>query len=314
MNINKKPHGIMYHHFHDNNKHIVGQGSISNKTFEEMLDYLEKEFNIINASDFIDKSNNKKLSNNDICITFDDGLLCQYDIALPVLKKRGIEAFWFIYSSPLCGIKEKLEIYRHFRFYSFKEIDDFYEAFFNFLISTDIKYGEIIDSFNPKDYLKDYPFYTTNDRIFRYLRDRVLGELKYYSIMDRMIKKYKYDVENNSKVLWMNSEQINDLSNHGHIIGIHSFSHPTVMTNKNKDEQLNEYYRNKIQLEEIVGKKIISASYPCNSFNNDTIECMKELGIQIAFRANMVNYECEYPNLVYSREDHTNIVREMRKE
>ena len=40
-----------------------------------------------------------ELRHNDIVLTFDDGLRCQYDIALPILNKHGIGAFWFVYSS-----------------------------------------------------------------------------------------------------------------------------------------------------------------------------------------------------------------------
>ena len=36
------------------------------------------------------------LSSNDICITFDDTLLSQYEVALPILEKYKIRAFFFI--------------------------------------------------------------------------------------------------------------------------------------------------------------------------------------------------------------------------
>ena len=37
-------------------------------------------------------------------VTFDDNLKCQYDIALPILDKYSLKAFWFIYTSPLDGV------------------------------------------------------------------------------------------------------------------------------------------------------------------------------------------------------------------
>lgn len=131
--MRKRPHGMMFHHFHDDERHIKGQGSISAEEFESLIDFYGKEHNIISADEFLFKSQHNALGENDVCITFDDGLLCQYDIALPVLEKKGIKAFWFIYTSPMDGALEKLEIYRHFRFSMYSDIEQFYEDFFRFV-------------------------------------------------------------------------------------------------------------------------------------------------------------------------------------
>ena len=73
----------------------------------------------------------------------------------------------------------------------------------------------------------------------------------------------------------------------GNIIGLHSYSHPTVMTNKDYKEQWEEYYMNKIQLEKVIGERAVSVSYPCNEYNSDTIRIMREFDIEIGFRANI---------------------------
>ena len=312
LKMNDTAHGIMFHHFHDHNKHIVGQGSISSEDFENILDFYGKTHNIISAEDFLYKSQRNILSSNDVCITFDDGLLCQYDIAYPVLEHRGLTAFWFIYTSPLEGILEKLEIYRHFRFSKFEDIEDFYAAFFKIasdeydIVATELK------TFNPDNYLIGYPFYTPNDKRFRYLRDHVLGESRYNHTMDKMIAEYQYNVSENAKLLWMNSTQICNLTKHGHIIGLHSHTHPTVMQDKSKEAQKYEYGTNLDRLLQITRKNIISVSYPCNSYNLDTLQYMQELNIQVGFRANMLPERISQTNLEIPREDHSNILRAMK--
>ena len=178
IKVQSKAHGIMYHHFHDNQKHIVGQGSISAETFNDMLDFYGKDHNIIGAGEFLQKSEAGTLSPADVCLTFDDGLLCQYDVAYPVMKDRGLTAFWFIYTSPLDGVIEKIELYRHFRFSKFSDIEDFYSAFFNIVAANDPEAMAAIHSFDPDQYLKEFPFYTPNDKRFRYMLDRVLGVSK----------------------------------------------------------------------------------------------------------------------------------------
>lgn len=310
--MGEKAHGIMYHHFHDKCKHIVEQGSISAEQFDDMLEYYGKAHNIISAEEFLQKSQKGRLKANDVCLTFDDGLLCQYDVAYPVMKNRGLTGFWFIYTSPLDGVLEKLEIYRNFRFSKFSDIEDFYAAFFDMAGKADCKSMDALSGYNPDEHMKECPFYTPNDKRFRYLRDDVLGEEKYKALMDRMIEEYRYDIAENAKILWLNADSIADLHENGNIIGLHSYSHPTVMIRKDYEGQKEEYGTNKSQLEEIIGEEVISVSYPCNSYNADTIQCMRELGISIGFRANMVDV-CPGGGLLYPREDHANILREMER-
>lgn len=311
--MQNKAHGIMYHHFHDEQKHIVGQGSISAATFNDMLDFYGKSHNIISAEEFLQKSEAGTLSPTDVCLTFDDGLLCQYDVAYPVLKDRGLTAFWFIYTSPLDGVIEKIELYRHFRFATFSDIEEFYSAFFSIVSENNTEAMDAMRFYNPNEYLKDFPFYTPNDKRFRYMRDIALGETKYNMIMDRMIETYQYDIEKNSKLLWLNRDHITDLHQQGHIIGLHSYSHPTVMKKRNYLEQLDEYTTNKKQLENVITEKIVAVSYPCNSYNTDTLECMRKLGIKIGFRANMVDICLKESQYEYPREDHANILKAMEE-
>ena len=311
IKVQSKAHGIMYHHFHDNQKHIVGQGSISAETFNDMLDFYGKDHNIIGAGEFLQKSEAGTLSPADVCLTFDDGLLCQYDVAYPVMKDRGLTAFWFIYTSPLDGVIEKIELYRHFRFSKFSDIEDFYSAFFNIVAANDPEAMAAIHSFDPDQYLKEFPFYTPNDKRFRYMRDRVLGVSKYNMTMDKMLETYQYDIEKNSQILWLNADHIKNLRRQGHIIGLHSYSHPTVMSDKSYLEQSREYTTNKRQLESVLNEKITAVSYPCNSYDSDTLKCMRELGIRIGFRANMVDVQLEDIRYEYPRQDHANIMKAM---
>lgn len=307
----RKAHGIMCHHFHDNDKHIIGQGSISAQTFSDMLDFYAKDHHILSAEEFLLKSEANTLSPDDVCLTFDDGLLCQYDVAFPVMKEKGLTAFWFVYTSTLDGVMERLEIYRHFRSSMFSDIDDFYDAFFKIVSENDAGAMDSMTFYRPDEYLKDFPFYTPNDKRFRYLRDEVLGEGRYNEIMESMLREYQYDIEGNAKLLWLNAEHIRDLYQHGNVIGLHSYSHPTVMEKKDYPEQSREYTTNKNQLESIINDEIVSVSYPSNSYNADTLRCMRELGIKIGFRANMADICLEELRYEYPREDHANIIKSM---
>ena len=91
-------HGIMLHHFHDNKKHLKGQGAIDKNGFYKLIKFIGKK-NILNGEDFAFRFKEEKLKGEEICITFDDGLKCQYDLALPILEDLNIKAYFFIYSN-----------------------------------------------------------------------------------------------------------------------------------------------------------------------------------------------------------------------
>ena len=134
------------------------------------------------------------------------------------------------------------------------------------------------------------------------------------------LKKYKKVKDNNIIIgfntneiidrLWMSESNLKEISKKGHLIGLHSFSHPTRISKLNYHEQKNEYVTNYRHLENLVGK-IVSMSHPCGDYNSDTLSILKDLGIQIGFRSslepNEIKSKYEIP-----REDHVNILNQMK--
>lgn len=305
-----RPYGIMFHHFHDG-RHPKGQGSIDADQLDNLIQFIGPE-RFIPAEEWLERFLSSRLQPTDICITFDDNLRCQYDVALPVLKSYGLTGFWFVYTSVLEGDIENLEIYRHFRNTSFRSIEDFYTSFF--FVVRESQWADASEralaAFDPARYLEDFPFYTSNDKKFRYVRDRALGSDAYNDIMDRMIAQHGLSKKALSENLWMNAGQIRALAKDGHVIGLHSHSHPTQLSQLSPAQQRDEFGKNRDILSGLLGKSPRVMSHPCNSYNWSTIECLKEMNIEMGFRANMATSlfgtQFELP-----REDHTNLLREM---
>lgn len=300
--MNDRPHGIMFHHFHDDKIHPKVQGSISSQEFRKMILYLQKNYNLLSAIEWYEKSKSQKLEQKDVCITFDDNLLCQFDIALPVLEEFEIKAFWFIYSSPLIGNKENLEIYRYFRSTQFSTINEFYNSFNDFLSKSEE--GPNIENkiklLDTNLYLSSFPFYTEEDKIFRYTRDQILGTDKYFKYMDEMINQSNMNIEEISLRLWNGQSSIKYLKETGHIIGLHSHTHPTELKKLSYSEQLDQYEKCNTILTSIIGSEIFSMSHPCNSYNDDTLKILNNMNVSFGFRANMdlgYSWSLEYPRL-----------------
>lgn len=309
---NSFPHGVMFHHFHDEH-HPKSQGSISAEQFESMLSWLAERRNILSASDFTHKLNSQKLENNDICITFDDALLCQFEVALPILRAFKIQAFFFIYTSPFHDDPDPLEIYRIFRNSCFSDIDIFYEQFFS-AVSSEFRqiFSSAMSDFKKIDYLYEYEFYSHNDKWFRYLRDRALSRNEYFQIMEKLMIDHEFDAKEAQKSIWMTSENLNALVANGQTIGLHSYSHPVSFQSLDKKTQEWEYRKNFEHLKEITGISPVSMSHPFGNYNHVTLEILDEMKIQIGFRDNCSIKEiCSIHEV--PREDHTNVLSRMQK-
>jgi peptidoglycan/xylan/chitin deacetylase (PgdA/CDA1 family) len=304
----------MFHHFHDES-HLPAQGSISASDFEFMISWLGERYDILNAEDYKSKLLSQTLQNTDICFSFDDALKCQYDIALPVLRKNNISAFLFVYSSAFSDNPDFLEIFRYFRINKFDSVDEFYNYFFEYLIeeNKDEYLSQQIQYSSLDNYLSAFPFYTENDKWFRYLRDKYLGNEKYINVMLEIISNKGLDINEAKKNLWMREDELLKIHENGHVIGLHSYSHPTQMSKLTVDEQLKEYQQNLTHLSKVLKtSEITSMSHPCGDYNIDTLSLLKGMGIQIGFRSNMGVKEIKSP-LEIPREDHANVFNEMNQ-
>ena len=134
----------------------------------------------------------------------------------------------------------------------------------------------------------------------------------YARTMDTLMKGKGFNLESISDQLWRNNRQLHDLAEQGHVLGLHSYTHPTVMANLPRKTQKEEYEKNLDHLASILGShdKIKAMSHPCGSYNKDTLDILRDLGIEIGFRSNMSGVESP-TSLELPREDHANIAREI---
>jgi peptidoglycan/xylan/chitin deacetylase (PgdA/CDA1 family) len=296
-------YGIMFHHFYDG-KHPRGQGAISAQDLADIITHVGRE-HILPADEWMRRVLHNELRGNEVCLTFDDALRCQFDIALPVLREFGLTAFWFVYSSVFQGNIEPLEIYRHFRTTAFSSVEEFYQTFFQAV--TDEHKAAVV----PQSYLAGFPFYTDDDRMFRYLRDVVLGVERYNDTVKAMIAASDFDTAGAAQSLWMKDEHLQMLGAEGHVVGMHSYTHPTCLAGLPLKFQEVEYRKNFDHLAEVLGENPVCMSHPCNSYTPDTLALLDRLGLKMGFRANMENLSGR-SRFELPREDHANLMKTIR--
>lgn len=300
-------HGVMFHHFYDKD-HVRGQGAVSADELIAIINHVGRD-RILSAEEWLVRADRGTLGDNDVCLTLDDALLCQYDVALPVLSELGLTAFWFVYSSVFEGQLEPLEIYRYFRTTSFPTVDDFYRDFSASVAETyPQEYDQSVSAFEGDSYLAEFPFYTSGDRLFRYLRDEILGSQRYETVMATMMDAAGFDHLAAGEKLWMNDDHLRLIGRAGHKIGLHSFSHPTRLVELDPGDQAEQYRKNAEHLERVTGEPVVCMSHPCNSYDESTLSILADMGVTLGFRSNMAKAPNPV-NLEFPREDHANIMK-----
>lgn len=309
------PHGVMFHHFHNEKKHPSGQGSIDKDQMYKLIKFIGRK-NILDAQDFNIRLQEGKLKNNQVCLTFDDGIKSQYDIALPLLEDLNIKSFFFVYGSLFTGKPDLLEVYRFFRLNFFEDINQFYNKFNNHL---DKKYIFFLKKKRYEIQLKKrkQPFYSLADLEFRAIRNEFLSNKDYKIIMSKLFEEKNFIPFKYYKKLFMSEKNLVKLDKLGHEIGLHSFSHPTIFSKLPYSSQLNEYKKNLKIISKILKKKnseICSMSHPCGSYNSDTVKVLKKIGIKIGFK-NIMEKENKFENnncfLEIPRQNHSDILTKL---
>ena len=317
-NTNDFFHGIMFHHFHDDGVHTKGQGSISKDEFYKLINFIGKK-NILDANVFFEKFKQNKLKENEVCLTFDDGVKCQIDVALPVLEDLKIKSFFFVYTSMFEEKPDYLEVFRYFRMNYFNSVDEFYINFYK-VINNDLseffkKNEDVIKKIKIK-----FPFYTIEDVKFRLIRDKYLTHKEYEKNMILMMKEKNFEPKSHFSHLFFDKKDLNQLNSLGHLIGLHSHNHPTLLESLSYDEQKSEYENCISVISKIIDKpknEIKFMAHPCGSYNSYTLEILRELKIELGFKQIMTiepekgMKKINNSFLEIARQNHAEIVKRM---
>lgn len=275
----------MFHRFHREGARPFGQGSITDTEFEAILKYVGPE-RILRPQEWLVGVRTGTLRSTDVCITFDDGLKSQFDVALPVLNRLGLKSFWFVFSSVLHGGVDRNEIASYLATFIFPSFEEFAEKFEEHAALD----GDKLHSRDFFEFARSakerFPFYSNADIRFRYLRNFLLSRERFEAIVDAMIGEAGLTVAEIASRLWMTGENILLLHRDGHAIGLHSLSHPFVLARLPFSAQEAEYKANHRHLSAITGNSPESMSHPLNSYSIETLRILQQLNIACGFCSN----------------------------
>lgn len=311
--VSERPFALMFHHLTDHERHISVQGALTADAFRAFITD-SHGFKIIRAQDWLDRYASGTLSPNEICITFDDSLLSQYEIALPILEEFDLTAIWFVYSSVFEGVPEPFELHRLFRNLCFDSVDDYYAAFFEkaSLLYPELDVAAAAGTDAASAYLSTHTFYSRPDRQFRYVRDTILSVAEYDHLMAALMADYGERLATMQDRIWMNNDHLIALRDAGHLIGLHSYSHPVNFRRLDMEQQVSEYFRNAMHLTQVLGTCPTVMAHPSNSYDATTLMILRGFGVQFGFRSDI--FDGADSPLEIQRIDHTIFANFLSKE
>ena len=200
-------------------------------------------------------------------------------------------------------------------------MEEFYDKFF-MLLNMKLDKFFISNSATLKNMMAKYSFYSLNDAKFRVVRNELLSKKEYDNLMFLMFEEKKFIPEKHYNDLFFKKSDLIQLHSLGHLIGLHSHNHPTTMEKLNYEKQKEEYQKNLDVFSEILNVKkseIKFMSHPCGSYNDDTLEILKNLGIKLGFKQimkmelNKGMKKINNSSREIARQDHVEIIKMMNK-
>ena len=274
--------------------------SVSEKNFEEQLQFLKETGLVMPINDVLEQVTSNKIRPG-IVLTFDDGYVDNYETAKPLLEKYDIPATFFI-STKHIGIKK--EFWWDELAYIFFEIE-LLPGELNLNINNAAFYFDLAEEEHlTNDLLNKHKLWdayqkTCTLRSELYMRLwKILSPL-HYAQQQRIIKELKnwagvpelYRADHCS----MSNSQLVELSNCKLFdIGAHTVSHPALANHSKADQHL-EILESKQFLKKHTGSKIDFFAYPSGSYDERTIEILTEEGFNLAFTTEERVFQADDP-------------------
>lgn len=229
--------------------------------FENQIRMVKSCFNVIPLIDAVRHLKAGTLPSRAACITFDDGYADNAEVALPILRKHGVSATFFVATGFLDGG----------RMWNDTVIELVRRTAADAIDASSLGLGL-------------HPTATVEQR--QQAISALIGQLKYLSFddraaqVDRLCDLGKTELPSN---LMMASTQVRELRQAGMDIGGHTVLHP-ILAKLPTAQARDEIVRGKEMLQEIIGESVRLFAYPNGKPDSDYkaehVAMVKELGFE----------------------------------
>jgi len=242
--------------------------------FEKCIKHIIRKYQVELFENIAFDKNILVTKNKLATIMFDDGYKDNIEYALPILEKYNVKASFYVVTD---SIDKNIPTWTHSLEYSFQKTKQ---------KNLDLKF-----EFLPKEYRSAY-FVTEQDKL-KFVSKlkpflKTIDHHKRIQVLDR-IKAVFNDVE--LPKLMMSWNDLRQLKDAGHYIGSHTVTHSMLATISNEIQIMNELTESRNRIQEQLGFKTITISYPIGSYDNRVVMLSQQAGYKIglAVKQNVYN-------------------------
>lgn len=263
---------LIYHHFSkDINKEIVPEPTITNpiESLGEDLEFLTKYFDVVSMDEYVNtlKSGNG-FSKPTVTITVDDGVMDNYDLMFPVLKKYDVPVIIYI-TTGYIGTHD--------------------------MIWAD-ELGEIIKDTEKKEFqtpevLGKNPYLLINMDDKRVAYDEIsqsMKDLGYQTRLDCLSQiRESLGAVRKDKPFMLTWEHVREMNAHNVSFGAHTVTHP-ILSRMPAEDAKREILESKQIIEKNLGVPCRHFAYPngrLQDFTEDLLEYCKDIGFESVSKA-----------------------------
>jgi peptidoglycan/xylan/chitin deacetylase (PgdA/CDA1 family) len=211
--------------------------------FDRQMAYLAAHYRVLTLDEVVERiAVDQRFPHKAVAITFDDGYLDNYEIALPILRKHGLTATFFLSTGPVL------------------QGDAFWVGWLHTAITCTRRLPLLIArlgiEFEPHGNTRENVHVAIAARLNRCgARER----RSIYAEIDNILDDVP-SIRRPSEFM-MRAEHVRELSRAGMLIGSHTVSHP-ILSEIGEGEALSELLCSKRDLEGVIDKRVDHLAYP----------------------------------------------------
>jgi len=256
--------------------------------FRQQLDYFKQNFNIVTMEQVMEawdsggETQDKKLPEKAILLTFDDGYIDNYTTAFPLLKEKGMQGSFFIPGKTFTE-NVLLDVNKiHFILASAANDrnlmnDVLREAEQARSSGYDIASNEELI----RKYAKPNRWDTAETIFVKRMLQTVLPEEVRNQISSRLFAKYVGIEEDKfARELYMNRDQIRLMRSEGMFIGLHGYDH-YWLGNLPEEEMHRDIGRALDVMDEFIDREAWVMNYPYGSYSDNVESYIRKRGCRI---------------------------------
>jgi len=263
--------------------------------FKRQLDYLSDCFNIVTTPQVVGACMGKYALPDDACwLTFDDGYKDHFQYVLPELRSRGLHGAFF---PPRCAIEQDIVLDVNAIHHILSNASDVSA------LVIDLNQCCELDGILEKDLSSLYEEFAVANRFdsadtvyVKRMLQHVLPESLRSSITSKLFRKYVgVSVEDFSRELYMNIDEVRELTHEGMYVGSHGSMH--YWLDKLSPKAQEKDIRDSLAFLEHIGAPTNNwvMCYPYGSYNNTTLSLMAkyQASVGITTEVRVADMSCD---------------------